>query len=73
MRLQPKGGVGRGSAGHTSVNSSKVSGAGCSRAMRVVLPRAAQVSPMNFTISYVVELSNPVEISSACQIPTSFH
>ena len=31
----------------------------------MVLPMAVVVSPKNFTISYVVELSSPVEISSA--------
>lgn len=65
VRRHEAGGRARGGEGRTSVNSSKVSGAGCSRATSVVQPRAAVLSPRYFTISYVVELSSPVEISSA--------
>lgn len=49
----------------TSSNSSKVSGAGCSSAMSVVFWSACVVSAIHLTISYVVEESSPVLISSA--------
>lgn len=49
----------------TSSKRSKVSGAGCKRDIKIVALLNLAIFRMHLTIWYVVELSRPVEISSA--------